>query len=446
MPKIASMYLPVVLALTWSASGCILRNSRHFSPTPATPSPTTTPTTTPSPSAAPSAAPSTAATTPGKLTPENDVIEYAKLCKRELGIEHLPTLPHWNCLEGKEVPTTIQGLPLDADNYRLLTQHKIACDTPSWLGAEPCSNYGFVTHRTLAPNVEAYLICRDQKFTNHRDKAGRLAEFKASPGADSFNSLYAFDSLGMIWTNTKTGKTCFFDFVGTVYGGYIPSPDDDHIPDYHELPDPKPPTELSTGTIVSQVWKRNARGTWRSPEHLADNDACIMCHDTGALKGTPWVETVMSIPANPMKVPMILVGKSIIKWKDKYPVKAISTAPVTVNGKTEPQICTTCHRIGNLATCNADLGYSIGAAIPSNLPSTTAKDFFHRVWMPPAPESWKGKSDSELGKLWNDAYGPHVKRLMCCCKNPNAINCTSQDILAFPLPDPVPGKGPEVCS
>jgi hypothetical protein len=143
---------------------------------------------------------------------------------------------------------------------------------------------------------------------------------------------------------------------------------------------------------------------------------------------------------------MLVVGSALASWKEKYPIRAISTAPVTVNGKSEPQICTTCHRIGNQATCKTDLAYSIGLAVPPNVPVTAAKDFFHRVWMPPADSSWKGKSDAELNKLWNDAYGPHIKRMNCCCKNPDAINCTSQDILTFPLPRPVAGKGPEVCN
>ena len=451
------------LLVCGSSTSCILRSAQtirqeqspspeaspNSSPTPASPAPapvTGGTASNPSPIAGPSPSSGPPATRVDNSTDANDVVKYARLCKQELGISHLPKLPPWNCLEGKELPVTIQDQPLNASNYALLTSHKIACDHPSWLGSEPCANYGFVTHRTLAPNVEAYLICRDQKFSTYKDRATRLADLKASSGADSFNSYYAFDSLGMIWTNTKTGKTCFFDYVGMVYGGYVPSPDDDHVPDYTELPDPKPPTELATGSIISSIWKRNARGTWRAPDHIGTNDSCTVCHDTGPLKGTPWISQVMDIPSNPTQVPMLVVGSALAGWKEKYPIRAISTTPVTVNGKSEPQICTTCHRIGSQSTCKTDLAYSIGLAIPPNVPTTAAKDFFHRVWMPPADSSWKGKSDAELNKLWNDAYGPHIKRMSCCCKNPDAINCTSQDILTFPLPRPVAGKGPEVCN
>src|SRR5258708_2341018 len=49
---------------------------------------------------------------------DDDVVAYAELCKRELGITG--PLPAMSCLAGTEVPITIDGQSINAQNYASL--------------------------------------------------------------------------------------------------------------------------------------------------------------------------------------------------------------------------------------------------------------------------------------------------------------------------------------
>lgn len=378
-----------------------------------------------------------------ELKANEDVVGYARYCKQELEIPPEILAP-WNCMEGLEVPITVDGKPLDEKNYQEMIEGKNGCDKPSWLGEEPCSNYAFVQQREIAPNVKGFLLCRMRAFTSHKDRATRLADYKATPDFQNFMNYYVFDSLGLIWTNTQSGKTCYFDFVGKTYGGYVPSPEDDRLSEWDALPDPKPPQEIGPGTEREFLWKRNARAVWKTPAEVGERDNCIRCHDTGPFKSSPWIRQVMDVPHNDPNTPYLIVGKALSSWKERFPVRSISTTPVDNNGVEEPQICTSCHRIGNLATCNEQLLYATGHEAPSKL-SKTGDLFATKAWMPPPRADWAGKSDAELKEAWGQAYDKHVKKLLCCCENPTFIGCLSQDFTQSPLPDAVPGEGPGSC-
>jgi hypothetical protein len=249
----------------------------------------------------------------------------------------------------------------------------------------------------------------------------------------------------MIWTNAKTGNTCYFDFVGKVYGGYVPSPDDETFATLDLLPSPKPPPEMQASAAAVNIWQKNGRTTWRSPPQVASEDSCITCHDTGALKGSPWITQVMQIAPNDTTVPFQVVGTAFAPWKTNFPVRAISTAPFAqADGSQQPQICTSCHRIGSQGSCANHVDFSTGASKPGVL-STLAATYHFNKWMPPTPAAWAGKSDADLFALWTQTYQTQVARLKCCCTNPGGVNCTSQDITTSPLPAPVVGTGPAVC-
>ncbi len=378
-----------------------------------------------------------------ELKATTDVVGYAKFCKQELEIPP-EVLAAWNCMEGTEIPVTIDRKPLDEANYKSLIERTTGCDLPSWLGEEPCSNYAFVTQREIAPNVQAYLLCRMRAFSSYKDRAARRAEYETTPTFANFMAYYVFDSLGLIWTNTQSGKTCYFDFVGKTYGGYVPSPDDEAQPSWASLPDPKPPVEIGEGKERTFLWKRNARDTWKPPGEVGSKDNCIRCHDSGPFKSSPWIRQVVPVPHNDVKTPYLVVGTALESWKERFPVKAISTAPLDNNGTAEPQMCTQCHRIGNQATCGSEIAYATGKAAPGKL-SPHGDLFATKTWMPPHPAAWKDKTDAEVQKAWTDAYDKHVTRLRCCCDNPAAKGCTSQDITKSPLEDPVPGEGPGIC-
>lgn len=404
------------------------RGSRDATPATPLPSGSASPDATPAPTLKP--------IPEDQLDTANDVLDYARLCKQELGMPAEVQAPY-NCLDGKEVPVTIEGSPLDASNYAKLSAGRVGCDKPSWLGDPPCANYAFVQKRQITPDVEAMLLCRMRGFGRFESKDARRQILEATPNAANFRSYFEFDSLGLIWTNRKTGKTCFFDVVTKAYGGRVASPDDKNFPELSDLPDPKPPRELSAGTAGEALWKRNARGIWKRPADVVLADNCVRCHDTGAYKGSPWIEQVLDVPANPPDVPYTVVGKVFDPWKTRFPLFAISTTPVTLSsGATEPQVCTSCHRIGSQATCTAQLAYSVGLEF-SNTPTTTHGALFaERTWMPP------GSTDEAQ---WKAKYERHIAKLRCCCASPNARGCTRQSITTDPLIPATEGSGPDEC-
>lgn len=377
------------------------------------------------------------------LKTESDVVGYAKYCKQELGLP-ATTLAPWNCLEGVEIQITVNGALPQGDQYKALAKHKLGCDHPSWLGEEPCANYAFVQKRQLSDDVDAFLLCRLRSFTSELTRAARRAALEASPSPETFNSYYAFDSLGLILTSKKSGKTCFFDHIGRVYGGYVPSPDDEKKPELQDLPSPKPLKEMEKDTVADAIWRKNARSTWRPPTEVSSRDNCVRCHDSGALKASPWILQAFELPVYSPALPYKVLGKAFASWQERYPLRAISTAPIVRDGKEEPQVCTRCHRMGTQATCELHLAYAIGEKDPGLLSDEGAK-FLTRTWMPPLPDDWQDKSSDEQKTAWHDAYGAHVKRLKCCCANPTAKNCLVQSLATDPLPPTQPGPGPEIC-
>ncbi len=369
---------------------------------------------------------------------------YAEQCKSELGLPAKPLAP-WNCLDGTEIPVSVGGSRLDSNNFDSVSKRKVGCDTPAWLGDEPCANYAFIQQRALSDDVDAVLLCRSRHFYSYKDKAERLADYETNQTADNFNLLYAFESLGMIWTNKKTGKTCFFDYVGKVYGGYVPSPDDTKVATLEDLPSPKPPAEMQVSGVSELIWQKSGERTWRRPIDVVNHDNCIRCHDTGAFKSSPWVEQAIKLPGNSKEVPFLVVGKVFEKWKAKFPVRAIDTLPVkNAKGELEPQACTSCHRIGSLATCELHIDYSIGTK-SSGIVSDLGKTFYHAVWMPPVSNPANNKTESELRDEWQAKYSQHIDRLKCCCSKPHAKGCLSQNITESPLGKFKEGDSSETC-
>lgn len=382
-----------------------------------------------------------------KLNTAGDVVDYAKLCKAELGMPEA-ILPPWNCVEGTEIPITVGGKPLDAATYKTLARTGNGCDKPSWLGDVPCSNYAFVQRREITADVSAVLLCRMRGFSNEKGVAARRADYEKDQQFTAFRALYDFDSLGLIWTNKKTGKTCFFDYVGKVFGGYVPSPDDDRVPAYDAMPEPKPPKTLPAGVTEEVVWKKTARTTWKAPKEVAEKDNCVRCHDTGPFKSSPYMDQALKFEPNNMAVPFLIVGKVMERWRQQFPLYAISTTKVQASAGEADQLCTSCHRIGSQASCDEEIAFAVGESAPATL-SAHGAGFFNRMWMPPLPAelvtSWSGKNERQLKAAWTGLYAAHVQKLRCCCQTPNARGCTHQDITVNPLPAPVVGTGPGEC-
>ena len=368
-----------------------------------------------------------------------DISLYAEYCKQELGLPPEPLAP-WNCLDGREVPITVEGKPIDPTSHAAVIKGDAGCDRPAWLGDKPCATYTFVQRRDLAPNVIAFLLCRKREYSSSSSVAQRSEAYLASGSLRDFMQLFDFDSVGLIWANMETGKTCFFDYVGKTYGGYVASPDDSRRPELHDLPDPKPPARLPPDSPMSRLWRKNGKESWKQPRESASSDFCTRCHDAMPFQSSPYMQQVFEIPILPSHVPYSVVGKVYDRWRLTRPLMAISTTPI----QGESQVCTRCHRIGSQETCKTFLDYATARRAPAST-SILGQTFRYQIWMPPMPAAWADQGESEVKRLWHEAYDVHVTKLACCCKNPSAIGCTRQALDSTPLADPIVGTGPERC-
>jgi hypothetical protein len=369
----------------------------------------------------------------------DSVLDYALHCKSELNLSEEPLQP-WNCLEGKEIPITIEGKPLSVENYPLLAQGKVACDLASWLiPAESCMNYAFVLERDLSADVKGVIICRNRKFTSPLNKQMRRQQVDQEKTIESLIKYYEFDTVGLIWTHMKTGKTCFFDYRGK-YGGYIPSPDDSKKPTFEDLPEPKLPKGFKDpmgNSFSEEFWSPSDSG-WRPPTYVAETDLCIRCHDSGPFLASPWLAQVYSPPRPDRKVPYLIVGNIFASTPVVMPPTSISTAQVTTSANTkEDQNCTSCHRIGRHFTCSHLVPYSIGLMSPQLL--ANGQPAVPPAWMPPVNGTFHKDKAS-----WQKLYAPHLRHLQCCCQNPLALDCVRFDLSKDPL-QPLWGTGPGQC-
>lgn len=376
--------------------------------------------------------------------PGDSVSAYADFCKHELGLPP-EVLDGWRCLDGVEIPVKIDDKQPDATSYALMKKNNGGCDIASWLGDAPCANYAFVQERELSKDVNAIFLCRMRTYGSHLTASERKETFSASGSDEDFHTLYQFDSIGLFWTHKQTGKTCYFDYVGQSYGGYVPSPDQWKGTEWDQLPEPKPPAGYKTNKELMNYWSRSGTDTWKKPSEVSTEDNCVRCHDSGPYKSSPWISQVFNVPANNPGIPQIVVGEAFADWKTRFPMVAISTQPIkSTDGRNEDQVCTQCHRIGSQATCENFLSYSTGKSSPAEL-SDRGKSFFYRTWMPPPPDEWHGKLEAELTGMWQEKYERHVARLQCCCDNPTAKGCTTQPFDVYPIPKATAGKGPGIC-
>ena len=59
-----------------------------------------------------------------------DISLYAEYCKQELGLPPEPLAP-WNCLDGREVPITVEGKPIDPTSHAAVIKGDAGCDRPA---------------------------------------------------------------------------------------------------------------------------------------------------------------------------------------------------------------------------------------------------------------------------------------------------------------------------
>ena len=369
--------------------------------------------------------------------PNYDVVAYAELCKSELGIE--APLPDMNCLDGVEIPVTINGQRVLDKDFPALESGRGGCDRAQWLDGE-CWTYDLIQRIEIQPDVEAVLNCRQKLYTSALSKEERIDAYESTvarnaPAAErvrSWRAIFEFDDLGLILRNRNTGKTCFFTFFGKLdpkdpeksysfYGGWIPAPDQNTLASRDEvfdrLPEPKPPEEY-----LERMWHRGPRGAPGGRANMFFTPAataagqCVSCHNHGAFKHSPYVDQAYAdgeriVPSNDRDIPYFPVGDAFQKPLDDKPMLEIDTDPV--DG--QPQGCTVCHRLttGSVGA-QTRLDWAIGEDVPH--PSYFARQFPRHAWMP-FGHGVDSKED------YHRAFEPMAEAIRCCAKSPNAIGC-----------------------
>ena len=219
-------------------------------------------------------------------------LEFANICKTELGLPDTP-LPPMRCTDGIEIPIFVHGDLPDAEQYAQLASGDIGCDNPSWINSEePCANYSFVTRYELSESVTAMLFCRKRNFGSPLDFDGRLEAYTQAPTQAHFEDLYYFDTVGLIWSNHQTGKSCFFDNQNpNFYAGLIPSPDDPNPLSVDQFPDPKPSAEA-----LERLQQGNALDIWRLPIYTKQHARCYRCHDADPFVRSPHLSALGLVP------------------------------------------------------------------------------------------------------------------------------------------------------
>lgn len=365
---------------------------------------------------------------------DNDLTAYAEQCKAELGIT--APLPDLNCLNGVEVPITVNGDSVNAALFEELKTHRQGCDRAQWLDGE-CWNYDLIQRVEIPSNqnVEGVLNCRQKTFNNHLSPKERIAAYteavsKKLPPSELnrlFSLIYEFDDLGLILRNRNSGKTCFFTFFGsfekgrTYYGGWIPAPDRRSIPSKKDvfanlLPSPKPPE-----SYPSIMWNRGPKGTadmrnmFFSPKQTAAGN-CVVCHNQGAFKHSPFIMQAhdakgLIVPNNPPNLPYLLVGPAFQQSFREAQHREVTTSDI--DG--EPQVCTSCHRMATGSQLRFE--WSVGNSVPH--PSKFSATFPGRAWMP-----------EDHGNLTGEAYAKshqkHINAMRCCIQHPMANGCLSR--------------------
>lgn len=383
---------------------------------------------------------------------DNDLTAYAAECKAELGISG--DLPDMNCLNGTEVPITIDGVRPTAETFPRLARGELGCDRAQWLDGE-CWTYDIVQRITIPGNdkIEGVLNCRQKTYTNElgpqqRMDAYRAAVTRGAPAAERlrlWRMIYEFDDLGLILRNKDTGKTCFFTFFGGVnfddparsnsfYGGWIPAPDKSSIPArdvvFAALPEPKPPTEYA-----DSMWHRGPKGFSGTDGRLQKNmfftpaetagGGCVGCHAQGAFKHSPFIDQAQDdqgriVPANPAELPYLLVGNAFQASFRASRVMQIDTEEVATSRGGEMQECTQCHAMSRGGEGNQErVTWAVGRDVPRK--STWASAWPNAAWMRPSHR----RPDAAA---FADSFGKHIEMLQCCINNPDARGCRKRAV------------------
>lgn len=301
------------------------------------------------------------------------LLEYGQAC----AIQVAP-IPAFDCADGVEVPITVNG----GETPERYTPD-MTCDRPSLLRPEN----GEKTDGQCVPNSRA-LVLRDD------DRAQISAFCRQKMIRPAGTHLY--DEIDIVAHNVRTGSTCWFQASASLPLRADRGVDGRRVPPPH-LARPMP------GYPRPQDF-------WNPPKQVAEGQ-CVRCHDSGPFMYSPFIAQTGALPGDPFGPYKNDVGAAFRRWPKPF---GIST-----RGNT----CTTCHRIGNMNSCQVAMYEATGVLRSAGLDEWGTR-FPQSHWMPPGAL----RSHAQ----WNVAYADSVKQLAACCQNPKGPGCitTSYELVA----------------
>lgn len=184
-----------------------------------------------------------------------------------------------------------------------------------------------------------------------------------------------YDEIDVIVHSRVNGATCWFMATAKTEQGI----DGSRVP---------PPTEPG------------AEKFWDLPERTVSLN-CVKCHDSDPWMYSPYLGQTDQYPTDPFGYYTNAIGP-FIKW--------LQPQALTTRGNN----CTSCHRIGNMETCNTTMLQAVGR-YPIIGTDGRAQTYPHSHWMPP------GNSLTRV--QWNVTYDTAVRELQKCCADPKAPGC-----------------------
>jgi cytochrome c553 len=204
-----------------------------------------------------------------------------------------------------------------------------------------------------------------------RDDTVQASAYCRQKSLRSENSPY-YDEIDVIVHNRVNGATCWFSAVKKgIDGSNVP-----------------PPTA------------RGAEKFWDPPAQTVKGN-CVTCHDSDPWMYSPFLGQTNEYPTDPFGYYTNAIGP-FKAWQQPF--------AITTRGNN----CTSCHRIGNMTTCNMTMLQAVGRA-PIKDADKWAKTYPHSHWMPPLQSDTKAQ--------WLVTYETAIKELEKCCANPKGPGC-----------------------
>jgi hypothetical protein len=323
--------------------------------------------------------------------------QYGAQCASEV-----TPIPTFSCMAGEVIPITVNG--------QITTSYTATCDRPSLL--PPSEGDG--SQGQCIPGSRA-LVLRD-------DSTAQISAICRKHVVRDPSSML-FDEINIISHNLKNGKTCWFTAKAAmpytanagINGRLVPSPSTAVGKEWK-----KTPIHPASEALLqdSQDWRvikttlPNPLAVWMSPEQLVKREpACTLCHDSGPFMYSPYIAQTTQLPGDPFgKYQPRAIGQAFKVWPQPF---AIST-----RGNT----CTTCHRVGNLNSCNTATLQATGRAL-----QTGGND-----WSKLFPQShWMSPGNLHSRAQWDQVFAKSLKEIADCCANPQGAGCQVQSYDTF---------------